>query len=167
MIALLNPVEIDAEVQALDPVASVQRILDYLDGGGELNKGALRVRDNYCILGLFAKEYPGGSWYKDEPEHSIYNFTDDKGDVDNALLTPSVVKYYGLQNGNGWFNINRLPSHIRQLDIFTTNRYGLTSLSSLNDHLISLSNPDTNKIMAAIIRSGALFEYESIYKDLD
>ena len=116
---------IDAPVPSSDPVDSVRRILNYLDSGGVLGKNALRREDNFCILGLFADEYPGGSWSLAEGESGgVYAFTDAQGLSDDAVLTSAVVDYYGLTGSRGNFLFDALPLEIKQLCLINTNKAG-------------------------------------------
>lgn len=160
---VLSPVTTEYEPTAQD---RIQRVLYRLDSGEQLVKGRLRINDNFCVLGMFLDEFPGGHWnnYRNALSgDSYYNFRNqiDSGSV-QLDLTPEAAEYYGFIDPRGTFEYPAIPDRDLQNIIYrvmTARSKFNPSLGLLNDNLIHhpLYGTDVNSILARLIRSGALF----------
>lgn len=147
--------EITKEPTAQDSIA---KIIDLLENNKvSLTPYYLKKGEQFCVLGLFANEYPGGYWTQDRDYNGIYTFTDDQGESQAGCLTEAVSKYYQFKDSTTIFNIDELPAYIQVLLLDYTWR-GRMSLSVLNDLLLFNKSSTANKILADVIRSGALFD---------
>ena len=104
--------------------------------------------------GLFADESGLGYW----DAHSNYVMDDYEYSI--KVLHPDLVKYYNLRSEVGSFRVMDLPEAL-QLEIIgeiTYDEHRINALSLINDRFIYRS--DVNRILAAVIRSGAIFNTE-------
>ena len=154
----------------------IDRILARLDQGEQLIGSQLRSGDQFCIMGLFADESDMGEWvteirqgdkipcYKVKPiKHGCsrygyyitsYNYFSSS---DATRLSRDLVAHYGLRNGVGTFDLNKVPPLVK----FVLHTIKCTdSLLQVNDRMIELeySTEVINTVLAEIIRSGAIFK---------
>ena len=155
MTTLMNHVAepIDVQTEYEPSVADkIQRIIYRLESGERLTTGSLKCGDHFCILGLFADESGLGEW-----EDHIYT---ENGSKLVTELSNNVSSYYNLHNRLGLFNIYDLPKDLRDIvDVFQPYRDDTFSLMAINDsvQIHENHNIDVNKLLADIIRSGAIF----------
>ena len=129
----------------------IQRILYRLEHGGTIDPFPIKKDDNFCVIGLFVDESDLGYW----DINSLY-ISDSIGP--ERILTEILVNYYGLRATYGAFFADNLPKYIKnELRNFGVFPYAIDTITYVNDVLIGKGiNP--NKILADIIRSGALFK---------
>ena len=134
----------------------IMRILYRLEHGEKLTSNRLRNfdGDKFCVLGLFIDESGMGKW------HGSTYVTDD-GHCLEAGLSDSIYKYYGLINKYGAFSYDDLPAEIQEKLAVLNDAYGdaanYLTLSIVNDYISINGKDSVNDILAAIIRSGAIF----------
>ena len=146
------------EVQ-YEPSASdkIQKILYRLDQGEVLNQNHLKNYEtgNFCVLGLFADESGLGHWGED----ASYIVDNERS---HKILSMDLVNYYGLNSEAGIFAVIDLP-HELQSELFgsiTKDPGVYCSLSRINDSDF-VDKDAKNRLLASIIRSGAIFRKES------
>ena len=143
----------------------IQRILYRLDHGEKLYDGRLCYGGKFCILGLFADESGKIEW---ENETDIrYNgwvtldsmFYESNGEKYVSRLDPELVEYYNLNDALGSFNISDIPEEYREVvtGLLVCN---VPNLMFTNDNALrrGYSTEYVNSMLAAIIRSGAIFK---------
>ena len=179
MVTVINP---PAEITEEDPTAlyyeptvqdRIQRVLYRLDSGERLIDGTLNREGNFCVLGLFADEYPGRTWIKDDENvvdpvdgKTIYKCVDDDWNATSFELTDNIVKYYGFRDVYGAFRLSDISDDVlrSELESLLPSQF-VVSLDKLNDLLVfgfgyaSKWNP--NAILAGVIRSGVVFKEET------
>ena len=156
----------------------IQRILDRLDQGEELISGKLKLDGKFCVLGLFAEESGLGKWSKVVKDGVVvsyytvrpmvngcgqygyvfsYNYY---GSGSATRLDRRLMNHYGLRSPDGSFDIELIPPVVKAL-VQTVKC--ADSLSGVNDRLIELEYDGevVNKVLADIIRSGAIFKDKS------
>ena len=143
----------------------IQRVLYRLDNGEDLCKGYLHFEDKFCVLGLFMDESGLGEWILDEVNSQGFKFDDQNIYYAPEVLPGEIVAYYGFSDDVGQFELNSLPTDLREdiIRLFPTagyDRQKITCLTALNDDLMT-HNIDTSKrndILARVIRSGVVFK---------
>ena len=149
----INETNTDYEPTVAD---RIQRVLYRLDHGEQLTHNALKSDDNFCVLGLFADESGIGGW-----EGDAYVV----GNESNAkTLGIILTNYYGFHTCGGSFNVCDLSENLRQTLVdehILRNNYDdvCMNITLINDYY-KLTDEKRNAIIAAIIRSGALFRKE-------
>lgn len=157
MVIALEP-EIEIKEQ-YEPTVSdkIQKILYRLDQGEELSRHYLKNYDTgkYCVLGLFADESGLGHWRDDAA------YVTDHAD-NHKILGMDIVDHYNLTSEAGMFRVKDLPEDL-QSELFgsvTNDPTVYCSLSRINDCGFVIPS-DLNRVLAAVIRSGAVFRKES------
>ena len=159
----VTEIKTDYEPTAAD---RIQRVLYRLAHGEELYDGRLRTGEQFCVLGLFADESGQVKW---EPEiidrgkgpitlTTMHYIIGDEMYI--SRLDPSLVKYYNLIDDIGTFDIDNVPVEL-QNDIKELLPHGNYNLMRLNDNAIRIQTYTTeqvNSLLAAVIRSGAIFK---------
>ena len=168
MTTVLDPV-----VESVDYAPTVQdriqKILYRLDHGEELTHRVLYNGDNFCVLGLFADESGMGNWdllsNTRDKDYYVYAPYDGKYPRVVSILPSEIKSYYNLKSVVGSFSIKDLPDDLQSEIRTQINNIGLkfpelfdsSSLANLNDILLFNEYQHTNDLLAAIIRSGAIF----------
>ena len=143
----------------------IQNILKRLDLGEELIGGRLRKGDQFCIMGLFAEESGLVNW-----ELSHYGYYRAVTELSNikmvADLPAELVSYYNLINAEGRFDIDDIPAEIKEMVMQHTP--DALSLTTINDYGIrdKLDKNIINSVLAAVIRSGAIFKRDTNLRHL-
>ena len=139
----------------------IQRVLYRLENDGELISGFFREDDNFCVMGLFADESKIGKWayYGD----SLFDYL-----VDDQGGNPSIIKlceYYNM-NELACFELGTLEPDLQNevrkimetsIDFSEADRV-IIGLTKLNDVGVSTGCENINEVLAAVIRSGAVFK---------
>ena len=159
----------------------IQRILYRLEHGEVLISRNLRVKDNFCVLGLFADESGLGEWYPfaelfdtdaDEMGTYFYEINSERDNLDRSadLLNKTLIKHYSLHDCCGSFNFYGLPKDLQnKLDpIMEIGKRDISclgvSLYVINDILFETGYYDpatSNQLLADVIRSGIIFESDT------
>ena len=145
----MTSVEVDRTVQD-----KIESVLFRLDQGERLTQGVLRCNDNFCVLGLFADESDMGGW---DGNYYVVGF-----ETNMQTLGLALTEYYNMNSSGGAFMVRDLPEDLKHIlideGIINDDYYEKFSLNitAINDNEL-LTNETRNSIMAAIIRSGALF----------
>lgn len=173
MVTEIQPTEINYNTYEPTVQDRIQRVLYRLDNGELLIDGSLQRQGNFCVLGLFADEYPNRTWLDDTFDFAdpidgklISACMDDVLDSNAFALTERIADYYGFKDVKGSFVVDDIPDgHLKErLEAMLPNN-GAISLDKLNDLLVfGLPNNyawNANAILAGVIRSGALFNKES------
>ena len=155
----LNTVEIVTDTYVPTVSDKIQRVLYRLDHGEPLVADWLKHYDNFCVLGLFADESGIGNWNED----CGYIISDTRCyDLD---LPEEIVSYYGFFDTGASFDPTELSNDLQNKiqcliyesgDIIVEPLY----ISLVNDMGLKLQYPYINKLLADIIRAGAIFAYK-------
>ena len=159
MVSIAEP-----EIKTYEPSVSdrIQRVLYRLENGDKLTTGFFREDNNFCVLGIFADESGIGKWYY--YGDSLYDYL-----IEDQGGNPTIDKlceYYNM-NEDAMFYLSELEPELatKVSDIIgigecyedTLIEQHLISLVRLNDIGVANGSADINDVLAAVIRSGALF----------
>lgn len=148
----INPADIQYEPTVAD---KIQRVLYRLDQGESLSYGMLYNGVNFCVLGIFADESGLGHWN----DCCRYEIDNDAGPL--TALSDAVRDHYNLTSSNAIFTVNNLPVKLYDALIKympDLNERYVICLSEINDTFVDNNEPNTNLLLADLIRSGVIFK---------
>ena len=154
-----------------DAQASLDRVLDRLASGEKLSQHGLKSGDRFCIMGLFIDESRLGRWTKQSFDRMSGYIIDPNPHAVFAFPAQAVADYYGLTGVSGIFNLCDIPIEIyeelRSIYGVGGREFDTESLTNINDILIprGYSVEMVNRILADIIKSGAIFKKEGDTND--